>query len=71
MPTVEDEIRGIADDLRRYGIRSGLFCVKAGLANSTWCRWKSGKAKPQASSLIDAKVALGELIEAARKGNLP
>lgn len=65
-----EKIEDMSRKMRGHRISGKAFCTRAGISESTWCRWKSGASKPQMRKWIDAKAALKALILAAKRGQM-
>ena len=61
MNTVRAELVRLEVRSRECGITRARLCREAGIAQSTWTRWKSGKASPTLSTWLRVTTAFESL----------
>lgn len=67
--TCAGRIAAMAETIASYNIKGRVFCERAGIAHSTWCRWKKAEGdSPRATTLDRAEAALGAMVKAVKAG---
>lgn len=59
-----EDISAIEANLKRSGFTADDLCAKAGIALTTWWRWRTGKFSPRMKEWTKAMKAYGELVPA-------
>lgn len=62
--TFADTVRRVEARLREADVAVNDFCARAGIARSTWTRWKSGGMAPNLATWDKVKAALFEMVDA-------
>ena len=57
-----EDISAIEANLKRSGFTADDLCAKAGIALTTWWRWRTGKFSPRMKEWTKAMKAYGELV---------
>jgi len=63
---VPHEITQMEAGLAKAGLSAADLCRKAGIANSTWGRWKNGSFQPRMRVWTDVKNAFDKLTQATQ-----
>lgn len=68
MPTIADRLR---DSREKRGLTTYQAAELAGVSQSSWSDWETGKSVPRGSNRMRAAIALGVSSEWLRIGELP
>lgn len=65
---ITDEILEIEARLERAGLTASALCREAGIARSTWQRWKSGETEPTMGSWRSIQASLDRVLPDTTRG---